>query len=86
MTSGKLDRLDIHLIREILQGRATLPLDPDFRKSFRAIAKRMSVDGDTVRSRVRRLEEIGFTESCRIHPNPHLLGINETAIRFDVPS
>jgi DNA-binding Lrp family transcriptional regulator len=46
----------------------------------------MRIDEDTVRSRVKRLEQIGFIRSWHIHPNPHVLGTKETAIWFDVSS
>ncbi|HEV2118686.1 MAG TPA: AsnC family transcriptional regulator [Candidatus Bathyarchaeia archaeon] len=85
-TGVPLDALDIHLLREILQGSAALPLDPNFRKSFRTIARKLRVDQDTVRYRMKRLEQMGFITDWRILLNPHILRLRHWAIGVDVPT
>jgi DNA-binding Lrp family transcriptional regulator len=84
--SAKLDTLDVHLIREILQGRTTWTLDPNFRKSFRSMARTLKIDEDTVRNRAHRLEEIGFITDWRLHLNPHILGLDYSYIWLEVPA
>lgn len=85
-TGVRLDAVDIHLLREILQGSAALPLDPNFRKSFRTIARRLRVDQDTVRYRMKRLEQMGFITDWRILLNPHILGLRHFAVGVDIPT
>ncbi len=82
----RLDRLDVQILRELLQGPITLPLNPDFRRSFRSIARIVGVDEDTVRNRLSRLKESGFIEDWAIMLNPNLLGFHQTGISFDVAS
>jgi DNA-binding Lrp family transcriptional regulator len=62
-----------------------LALDPDFRKSFRTIAKVLGVSIDTVRNRVKRLEKIGFILGWNVLLNPSIVGQKESAVWFDVP-
>ena len=81
-----LDRLDVRVLRELLQGNVSMPLNPAFRKSFRSIARTLKVEEDTVRSRVGRLEQIGFIKEWCTHPNPNILGIKENMIWLDIPS
>ena len=83
---SRLDSLDIRLLRQLLQSRGLFALDPDFRKSFRDIAKVLRVDVDTVRNRVKRLEKIGFIQGWNVLLNPCILGQKESAAWFDVPS
>ncbi len=84
-TGGRLDLLDIRLLREILQGRTAFPLSPDFRKSFRMIARTIGIDEETVRRRVKRLEQIGFVTGWDVILNPSVLGMGESVVVFDVP-
>jgi len=81
-----LDKLDVHLLRQLLQGPALLPLTPNFRRSFRAIARALAVDEDTVRNRVKRLQRVGFIQNWSIMLNPNLLGLHQSTVQFDVPS
>jgi len=81
-----VDALDIKILRDLIQSRATSPLDPDFRKSFSTIARNLGVDADTIRSRVRRLHQDGFVKDWHIIINPHLFGGDDYAVWFDVES
>ena len=81
-----VDALDIKILRDLIQSRATSPLDPDFRKSFSTIARNLGVDADTIRSRVRRLHQDGLVKDWHIIINPHLFGGDDYAVWFDVQS
>jgi len=82
---GSLDELDVRILRELLQGQATSPLDPDFRKSFGAIGRKLGVDRDTVRNRIRRFHTSGFIRGWRTIVNPNLFHGGECAIWLHVP-
>lgn len=79
-----MDRLDVAIFRELLQGDATT-LSPDFRRSSRAIAKRLRLNEDTVRKRVRRFEETGLIREWHLIVNPHCLDTEDVGLWFDVP-
>ncbi len=53
---------------------------------LRAIAKKVGVDKDTVRGRIKRLRERGFLQGWAAYPNPSLLGVKLTTLQFDAPS
>ncbi len=80
-----LDTLDVKILRQSMQGRAMSPLDPDFRRSYRAMARAVGVDEGTVRNRVRRFRETGFLQAWMCHPNPRLWGAGSAITWFDVP-
>ena len=80
-----MDRLDLRILRELIQGQATSPLDPNFRKSYRTIARVVGVDEHTVRNRVKRFHETGFIQDWRCVVNPRLGGAGAVAAWFDVP-
>jgi DNA-binding Lrp family transcriptional regulator len=82
----RLDSIDVHLLRQLIQGRTLLTLDPNFRKSFRLIAKTLSIDVDTVRGRLRRLQTIGFIRNWNVLLNPSVFGLRESLVWFDVPA
>jgi len=69
-----------------VQGRAASPLDPEFRRSFGAIARTLGVGTDAVRSRVRRFHESGFIAGWRTVVNPNLVGGQEYVITLHVPA
>lgn len=78
-----MDRLDVRILRELLQGEGT-PLQPEFRRSFRAISKRLHIDEDTVRNRVRRFEDTGLVRDWHLVVNPHFLNQEDVGAWFDV--
>ena len=53
---------------------------------LRNIAKKLGVDKETIRNRIKRFKETGFLSSPMLLPNPNLFDINEIRLRFDVPS
>src|SRR2546426_10974247 len=79
-----LDGVDVRILRELLQGEGS-PLPPDFRKPYRAIARNLGLQEDTVRNRVRRFEESGLIREWHLMVNPHLLGTEDVAVWFDLP-
>ncbi len=80
-----MDRLDVSILREMFHYQDAFPLmgtsDP-----LRAIAKKVGVDKDTVRSRIKRFQESGFLQGWAAYPNPSLLGVKLTTLQFDAPT
>ncbi len=74
-----LDRLDTRILREIIQAQYTSPLKPDFRGSYRAIARTLGVDKDLVRNRVQQLLEHLLPE-WHVHVNPNVLSLCEIGV------
>jgi DNA-binding Lrp family transcriptional regulator len=50
------------------------PIQWNTKKSYLAVARKLGVDEETVRNRVKRLKESGFLLGWRLVPNPMLLG------------
>lgn len=75
-----MDRLDVAVIRELLQGSPTSPTRPEIRLSFRAVARRLQVSEGTVRARAKNLIDSGFIRGWAVHPNPNLLGLSERVL------
>lgn len=61
-----------------------LGLQYDVRVSYSDIGRTLGVDEETVRSRVKRLQEEGILTGWNIAVNPAVLG--RTMVRFDVPA
>lgn len=80
-----MDHLDVKILRWLLQGQTDLPLDPDFRKSYRAIARDLGLDEGMVRYRVKRFGETGFIPDWHLMANPRLWGGGHAIIWIDVP-
>ena len=80
-----MDTLDVKILRELLQSQATSPVNPDFRRSSRSIARKLGVAEDTVRNRVRMFRETHFLEDWHISLNPNLFVAYEFLVFFDVP-
>lgn len=70
-----VDTLDIAIFRELMQESIALPLTADPTRSLRSIAKRVGVDKDTVRNRVRRLQAQRFLRAPFVFPNPTVVGL-----------
>lgn len=80
----ELDRLDIRVMRELLQGQYVYPLNPDFRGSYRKIARKVGAGKDVVRNRIARLHE-DLIDEWHLFINPNLLGLDTLAVWLDVP-
>ncbi len=76
-----MDKLDVRIMRELLRADAT---PPNIRRSFRAIARRLRVDENTVRNRIEKLQRSGFLKGWLIGVNPNLLGEKVARLWFDV--
>jgi len=70
-----LDSLDIRILRELWQGREGFPLEPDVRKSYRSMARRLKIDNVTFRNRLSRFYRSGYWKGTQLGVNPSLLGI-----------
>lgn len=84
MTGGGVDQLDVKILRLFIQGQATPPLDPNFRKSYRTIARTLDVDEHTVRSRIKRFHDTGFIQDWLCFVNPNLASARAVVAWFDV--
>jgi DNA-binding Lrp family transcriptional regulator len=56
----------------------------DIRESYASIGKKLGVDAETVRKKVKRAQELGFLERWRLIPNPDVLGRESSGIHLDV--
>jgi len=81
---GKLDSVDVQILKELLQGQAAAPVNAQFRQSYEAIARRVGVDEETVRNRVKGYHRSGFIQDWRTIVNPNLLRSGELALWLDV--
>jgi DNA-binding Lrp family transcriptional regulator len=81
---GKLDSLDIRIIREMLESRATSPADSNARKSLSSIARKLKVDENTVKNRIERLRRSGFLRGWWVGINPSLVGQKMVQFWFDL--
>ncbi|TLX97677.1 MAG: AsnC family transcriptional regulator [Thaumarchaeota archaeon] len=78
-----MDSLDVRVCRELFHSR-TGPLDSDFRRSYRSIARKLRIDEVTIRNRIKRFQQSGFLKGWRLIVNPNLLGVKLTQLWFDV--
>ncbi len=76
-----LDDLDVKIIRELAS-----PSSPQWnvRESYANIARRLEVDEDTVRLRVKRAIERGFLPTWRLMVNPRLLDFEAASLELEV--
>ncbi len=79
-----MDKLDIKILRELIEGQAASPLPPDVRRSFGVIGKKFHVSEDTIRNRIKRLQLKGFWQGWKLLINPNILGLSTIALFFDV--
>lgn len=79
-----MDSLDIRIIRDMLESKATSPLDANIRKSLSSIARRLEVDENTVKNRIQRLRRSGFLKGWWVGINPNLVGQKMAQIWFDL--
>lgn len=78
--AGGLDLVDVGIIRELAHPQT---FQWDIRVSFADVGRRLGVDEETVRTRVRRLEEEGIIAGWEVVPNPGLLG--RELVRVELP-
>lgn len=75
------DDLQVRILRELTSPAS---FRWDIRESYASIGKKLGVDAETVRKRVKRAREHGFLQSWRLIPNPDVLGQESAGIHFDV--
>src|SRR5579871_3651276 len=56
----------------------------DVRESYSKIAKRLAIDEETLRKRMRRAQEIGLLQGMHLILNPHLIGCESAALELAV--
>jgi len=79
-----MDRLDTAIVRELIMDPSTLMFRQDIRRPYESIAKKLNVSEDTVRNRIKDLEEGGPIKGWRVGINPSLLGYKFYYVIFDV--
>ena len=75
------DDLDIDIIKA-LASPSSFQWDP--RISFANVAKRLAIDEDTVRNRLRRMHEVGFLQGWQLILNPSMLGREAAMVELEV--
>jgi DNA-binding Lrp family transcriptional regulator len=79
-----MDKLDTAVIRELIMDPSTLMFRQDIRRPYESIAKKLNVSEDTIRNRVKALEEGGPIRGWKVGINPNLLGYRFYYVVFDV--
>ena len=77
----RLDDLDVRIIKEL--GSPSSP-QWNVRETYSSIAKRIGVDEETVRRRLKRAEERGILPGWRMMLNPHLIGCEAASLDLEV--
>ena len=75
------DDLDVKLMRELVSPGS---FRWDVRESYSTIAKKLGVDEETVRKRLKRAQLAGVLEGFHLIPNPHLFNMDSSAIELEV--
>jgi DNA-binding Lrp family transcriptional regulator len=76
-----LDDLDVRIIKEL---GSPSSLQWNVRETYSGIAKRVGIDEETVRRRLKRAEERGSLPGWRVMVNPKLIGCEAATIDLDV--
>jgi DNA-binding Lrp family transcriptional regulator len=82
---AELDKLDIKILRELIQDQSHLFVS-DFRRSLRIIGKKFKVDEHTVKNRMVRLRQLGVWEGWWLFLNPRLFGMKLYIFWLDIPA
>ncbi len=81
---AELDKLDIKILRELVQGEEYFLLT-DFRRSLRRIGKKFSIDEHTVKNRIARLRQSGLWQGWLVSLHADLVSRTNIELSFDVP-
>jgi DNA-binding Lrp family transcriptional regulator len=82
-----LDKLDVRLAREILQGEPLLSMWPSRetpRPAVALLARKLGISESTIRARIRKLSEFVSTSKGTLIINPPLLGESYGVLIFEV--
>jgi len=75
----------IDLTASIMREMATSPSQWNVHRSYVDVARRLGVDEDTVRNRLRMMREMGLLRGWRLIPNARLLGMESSNVVLDFP-
>jgi DNA-binding Lrp family transcriptional regulator len=75
------DDLDVRLMRELASPQS---FRWDVRESYSSIARRLGVDEETVRRRLKLAERSGVLQGFQLIPNPHLFKMESAAVELEV--
>ena len=75
------DDLDVKLMRELASPGS---FRWDVRESYSTIARKLGVDEETVRKRLKKAQLAGVLEGFHLIPNPHIFHMESSAIELDV--
>jgi DNA-binding Lrp family transcriptional regulator len=81
-----LDRIDIKVLGQLYRGVSKLDFRPEVKGLNGRIAKKLSLDEDTVRRRVDRLESIGVIQGWQLIVNPEVFGLITCVVWMRVDS
>jgi len=81
-----LDRIDIKVLGQLYRGASRLDFRPEVKGLYGRIAKKLSLDEDTVRRRVDRLESTGVIEGWQLVVNPEIFGLITCVVWMRVDS
>jgi DNA-binding Lrp family transcriptional regulator len=76
-----MDDLDVRIFRELGSPNS---LQWNVRETYSGIAKKIGVDEETVRRRLKRAEKLGSVIGWKMMPNPHLIGCECVCVDLDL--
>jgi DNA-binding Lrp family transcriptional regulator len=79
----RLDDLDVKILKEL--GSPSSP-QWNVRETYSSIARKVGVDEETVRRRLKRAEKLGSMPGWRMMLNPRLIGYEAASLDFEVNS
>ena len=77
-----MDRIDIRILGQLHRGVSKLGFEPDIKRLYGRMAKKLALDEDTVRKRVERLESTGVIRGWQLVVNPDALALRTYALRM----
>lgn len=79
-----LDELDVKILRSLISESAVAFANVQANSSLRQIAKRLGADDATVRSRFKKLQELGCMSVWKLAINPTFFGYKMSEVMMDV--